>query len=146
MARATEAEPRGPRTGEASANRRPEARARQRPQHELAFRHGQAGEESVGTLLDEPTAHGPTLVLHDRTPRGLGDVHHVAIAPTAVYVIDAKAWHGKVSAPTPLFGRQKLLIAGRDRTSLVDGLDRQVEVVRAALGEGHGDVAVRDVL
>ena len=71
---------------------------------------------------------------------------HIAIAPTGVYVIDAKAWHGKIAAPTPLFGRQKLLIDGRDRTSLIDGLDRQVDVVRAVLGEDHGVVAVRGVL
>ena len=117
------------------------------PQHEVAFRHGQVGEESVGTLLDERTAHGPGIVLHDRRmPRGRGNVDHIAIAPTGVYVIDAKAWQGKVAAPTPLFGRQKLLIDGRDCTSLIDGLDRQVAVVRAALGEAHGDVAVRGVL
>ncbi len=117
------------------------------PQHEVAFRHGQAGEESVGTLLDEHTAHGPAIVLHDRRmPRGRGNVDHIAIAPTGVYVIDAKAWHGKVAAPTPLFGRQKLLIAGRDRTSLIDGLDRQVEVVSAALGDDRSDIAVRGVL
>lgn len=117
------------------------------PQHEVAFRHGQVGEESVGTFLDERTAHGPGIVLHDRRmPRGRGNVDHIAIAPTGVYVIDAKAWQGKVTAPTPLFGRQKLLIDGRDRTSLIDGLDRQVAVVRATLGEDHGDVAVRGVL
>jgi hypothetical protein len=116
-------------------------------QHEVAFRHGQAGEESVGALLDERTAHGPAVVLHDRRmPRDRGNVDHIAIAPTGVYVIDAKAWHGKVAAPTPLFGRQKLLIAGHDRTSLIDGLDRQVETMRAALRDDHGDVAVRGVL
>ena len=85
----------------------------------------------MGTLLDERTAHGPGIVLHDRRmPRGRGNVDHIAIAPTGVYVIDAKAWQGKVAAPTPLFGRQKLLIDGRDCTALIDGLDRQVAVVR----------------
>lgn len=39
-----------------------------------------------------------------------------------------------------------MLIDGRDCTSLIDGLDRQVAVVRAALGEAHGDVAVCGVL
>ncbi len=94
----------------------------------------------------ETRAHGswPAIVLHDRRgSRRRGNVDHIVIAPTGVYVIDAKAWHGKVAA---LFGRQKLLIAGRDRTSLIDGLDRQVEVVRATLDDNHGDVAVRGVL
>lgn len=101
----------------------------------------------MGTFLDERTARGPGIVLHDRRmPRGRGNVDHIAVAPTGVYVIDAKAWQGKVAAPTPLFGRQKLLIDGRDRTSLIDGLDRQVAVVRATLGEDHVDVGVHGVL
>jgi len=51
------------------------------PQHEVALRHGQLGEESVGTLLDERTAHGLAIVLHDRRmPRGRGNVDHIAIA------------------------------------------------------------------
>ena len=117
------------------------------PQHEVAFRDGQVGEESVGGLLDDRTANGPAIVRHDRRmPRSRGNVDHIVVAPTGVYVIDAKAWHGKVSTPTPLFGQQKLLIAGRDRTSLIDGLDRQVAAVRSALGDDHNEVAVRGVL
>jgi len=58
----------------------------------------------------------------------------LAIAPTGIYVIDAKAHKDKVSITTPLIGRQRLLIAGRDKSALLDGLDRQVEAVRAALG------------
>lgn len=101
----------------------------------------------MGTFLDERTTRGPGIVLHDRPmPRGRGNVDYIAIAPAGVYVIDAKAWQGKVAVPAPLFGRQKLLIDGRDRTSLIDGRDRQVAVVRATLGEDHVDVAVRGVL
>ena len=115
------------------------------PPHEVAFRQGQVGEESVGALLDERTADGPAVVLHDRRmPGGRGNIDHLAIAPSGVYVIDAKAWQGKVALRTPLLARKKLLIAGRDRTSLIDGLDRQVAAVRAAIGDD--DVAVRGVL
>ncbi len=117
------------------------------PQHEVAFRQGKVGEESVGALLDERTADGPAVVLHDRRmPGSRGNIDHLAIAPTGVYVIDAKAWQGKVALRAPLLGRKKLLIAGRDRTSLIDGLDRQVAAVRAAIGDDVDDVAVRGVL
>jgi hypothetical protein len=64
-----------------------------------------------------------------------------------VYVIDTKGWHGKVSMETPLFGSPKLRVNGRDRTSAIDGLDRQVDAVRAALtAAACSDVAVQGVL
>jgi hypothetical protein len=58
-------------------------------------------------------------------------------------VIDAKAVKGKVRISRPLFGKPKLTIDGRNRTKLVDGLDRQVAAVRRALVEvAHGGVPV----
>ena len=79
-------------------------------------------------------------------PRGRGNLDHIAIAPDWRLRHRREGLAGKGRGPTPLFGRQKLLIDGRDRTALIDGLDRQVAVVRATLGEDHGDVAVRGVL
>ncbi len=46
---------------------------------------------------------------------------------------------------TPLFGQPKLFVAGRDRTKLIDGLDRQVAAVTDALA-GEDIPAVRGVL
>ncbi|HEY2593451.1 MAG TPA: nuclease-related domain-containing protein, partial [Chloroflexota bacterium] len=63
--------------------------------------------------------------------------------PTGVYVIDAKNISGKVCVSRPLFGTAKLLVEGRDRSRLADGLDRQVAAVRQALDRlGHADIAV----
>lgn len=77
-------------------------------------------------------------------PRGRGNLDHLAIAPTGVFVVDAKDWSGKVRVATPLLGASKLLIAGRDRTSLIDGLDRQVSAVDEALASA--DVAIQGAL
>jgi hypothetical protein len=112
------------------------------PQHETAFRTGELGEVAVGESLDRRTAEGPAIILHDRRmPRARGNIDHVAIAPAGVFVIDAKAHSGKVQIERPLFGSAKLRIAGRDRTDLIDGLDRQVTAVRDALDRtGHVDV------
>jgi hypothetical protein len=64
-----------------------------------------------------------------------------------VYVIDAKNHRGKVRIDKPLLGAPKLLIAGRDRTALIDGLDRQVAAVRdAMIASGHREVPVHGVL
>jgi hypothetical protein len=62
-----------------------------------------------------------------------------------VWVIDTKRYKGKVSVSRPMFGAPKLLIAGRARKRLLDGLERQVELVRSALAD-EGDVPVHAAL
>jgi hypothetical protein len=121
---------------------------RDAPQHEEAFRLGELGEKAVGASLERRTAGGPTIILHNRRmPGGRGDIDHIAIASSAVFVIDAKARGGKVRVTHPLVSAPKLTIAGRDRTSLIDGLDRQVLAVRSALAAaGDQDVPVQGVL
>jgi hypothetical protein len=118
------------------------------PQHEDAFRRGAAGERAVADSLERRTAASDAILLHDRRmPNGRGNIDQLAIAATGVYVIDAKDHHGKVRISTPLFGAPTLQIAGRDRTSLLDGLDRQVAVVRDTLdATGLLEVPVHGVL
>ena len=118
------------------------------PQHQRAFKTGQLGEVAVGESLEKRTAEGPAVILHDRRmPLGRGNIDHIAVAPTGVYVIDAKAHSGTVRIEKPLFGAPKLLIAGRDHTKLIDGLDRQVAAVRAALDSAdHANAPVQGVL
>jgi hypothetical protein len=50
-------------------------------------------------------------------------------------VIDAKRYKGKIEVRKPFFGEPRLLIAGREKTKLVEGLARQRKAVRAALAE-----------
>ncbi len=118
------------------------------PQHESAFHQGDLGEKAVAAYLEKHTARGSAIILHNRRmPGGRGDIDHLAIAPTGVFVIDAKAIKGKVRVQRPLFGKPKLCVSGRDRTKLIDGLDRQVHAVRGALtASGHPDVWVQGVL
>jgi hypothetical protein len=113
------------------------------PQHERAWDAGARGEEAVGRSLERRTAKGPALIMHDRQmPKGRGNIDHLAVAPGGVFVIDAKAIKGSARISQPLFGKPKLIIAERDRTRLVDGLDRQVDAVRGALERGYGEVPV----
>jgi Nuclease-related domain len=121
---------------------------REPPQHESAFHRGDLGEKAVGASLEERTADGPAVLLHDRRmPGGHGNIDHLAVASTGVFVIDAKDIKGSVRIARPVFRAEKLLISGRNRTKLVDGLDRQVAVVQAALDDnGHPDVPVQGVL
>lgn len=106
------------------------------PQHQRAWERGRSGEEAVAEALERRTADSATILLHDRRmPRNGGNIDHLAISASGVYVIDAKDVTGKVSVRTPLFGKPKLIVAGRDRTKLIDGLDRQVDAVRDLLTE-----------
>lgn len=118
------------------------------PQHERAFKTGQLGEVAVGESLEKRTAEGPAVILHDRRmPLGRGNIDHIAVAPTGVYVIDAKAHSGTVRIEKPLFRATKLWIACRDHTKLIDGLDRQVAAVRGALDSSdHANAPVQGVL
>jgi hypothetical protein len=114
----------------------------------LAFHRGELGEQAVAASLEQRTAHGPAIILNDRRmPGGRGNIDHLAIAATGVFVIDAKNIKGKVRVTRSLFGAAKLEIAGRDRTKLVDGLDRQVSAVHDVLmGNGQAGVPVQGVL
>jgi hypothetical protein len=118
------------------------------PQHESAFERGAQGERTVAAGLERRVVEGSVSLLHDRRmARGRGNIDHLAVAPTGVYVIDAKAHKGKVRIERPVFGSEKLLINGRDWTKLLDGLDRQVEAVRQVLsGTDCTDIPIHGVL
>jgi hypothetical protein len=118
------------------------------PEHQRAFRIGSIGEKEVAASLARRTADGPTIVLQNRRmPRGRGDIDFLAIAPSGVYVIDAKAVKGRVRVATPLLGKAKLTVNGFNRTKLIDGMDRQVAAVRATLSADQPvDVPVQGVL
>ena len=106
------------------------------------------GELVVAAYLERRIGRAPTILLHDRRmPRGHGNIDHLAVAPTGVFVIDAKRYRGKVGAADRGFKGERLFVNGRDRTKIVDGLDRQVKVVRQALSDlGQDEVSVQGVL
>lgn len=105
------------------------------------FTRGSEGEAAVAHALAELTADGHHL-LHDRRMPTGGNIDHLLIGPLGVYVIDAKAWNGVVTAAEGV-----LRCNGRRRQDAVEGMLRQVAEVRASLAaNGHGDVRVRGVL
>lgn len=77
------------------------------------------------------------IALHDRLiPGTRGNIDHIFVSPTGVLVVDAKAYKGKVvrRETGPLWRRDsELFIGGRNRTSLANGVRRQVDAVNAAL-------------
>lgn len=120
-------------------------RLRDQPQHEKAWDTGAAGEEELAAFLARRCPD--VLVLNDRRmPNSRANVDHLAVAPSGVYIIDTKRYKGKIEVRKPLRGEEELVIAGRDRTKLIDGLARQVEAVKAGLALIEKDVPVNACL
>jgi hypothetical protein len=102
------------------------------PQSERAWASGAVGEEELAASLARRCPD--VIVLHDRRmPGSRANIDHLAIAPSGVHVIDAKRYKGKIEVRKPFFGDAKLVIGGRDKTKLVDGLARQAEAVQSTI-------------
>ena len=116
------------------------------PQHEIVWSRGGLGEEaSAATFAKHCVAS--VLVLHDRRIRGSrANIDHLAVCANGVWVIDSKRYTGKVRIHDPWFGEKTLKIDGRDKTKLITGLAKQVELVRAALVETAPGVPVSGAL
>jgi hypothetical protein len=100
-------------------------------------------------MLAERLARGcpEAVLLHDRRiPGSRANIDHIAIVASGIHVIDTKRYRGKVSVRNPLFGEARLIVAGRDRTRLIAGLERQVSVVQACLQELDVEVPVHGCL
>jgi hypothetical protein len=111
------------------------------PEHEKAWATGAAGEEELAACLARRCPE--VIVLHDRRmPGSRANIDHLAIAPSGVHVIDAKRYKGKIEVRKPFFGDAKLVIGGRDKTKLVDGLERQAAAIRSLIDVIAPDVPV----
>lgn len=120
------------------------------PAHQRSWAKGAFGEVKLAEKLERWTADAGVVLLHDRqVPHSRANIDHIAVGPTGAFVIDAKRYKGRIAVERRggLFSErtEHLLVRGSDRSKLVDGVLRQVDVVRRALGE-HAGVEVRGVL
>jgi hypothetical protein len=109
------------------------------PQSTKAWDTGALGEERLGGHLSE-IASDALRVLHDRRiPGSRANIDHLAITPSGVFVIDAKKYKGrprlKVEGGILRPRVEKLFVGSRDCSKLVDGVLKQVDVVRGIIGE-----------
>jgi len=104
------------------------------PQSTKSWASGAIGEEKLGQRLDA-LASTSVRVLHDRRmPRSRANIDHIVVARSGVYVIDAKRYVGarpelrsEGGIIRPLV--EKLIVGGRDRTSLAHGVHTQIDAV-----------------
>ena len=117
------------------------------PQSTRAWDTGALGEERLGNRLNE-LASDSLRVLHDRRiPGSRANIDHIVVAPAGVYVVDAKKYRGrpqlKIEGGFLRPRVEKLLVGTRDCTKLVDGVLKQVDIVRGLIGD---DLPIHGVL
>jgi hypothetical protein len=110
------------------------------PQSTKAWASGAKGEAALGARLDNQVSES-LAVLHDRRiPGTKANIDHVVVTAGGVFVVDAKRYvdqrpvlrvEGGILRPRI----ERLMVGGRDRTKLVDGVLGQVERVVSVLGD-----------
>ncbi|WP_353950460.1 nuclease-related domain-containing protein [Knoellia sp. S7-12] len=110
------------------------------PQSTTAWDKGALGEERLANGLNKRSS--PSLrVLHDRRiPGTRANIDHIAATPSGIWVIDAKRYVGKrptLRVEGGLFRprTETLMVGGRKQNRLVDGMLKQLEVVRGVIGQ-----------
>ena len=104
------------------------------PERESAFERGARGERTVAAGLQAACRGGLGEAAARSADAARAGQHRPSRGRADRRVRDRREAHkGKVRIARPVFGPAKLLINGRDRTKLLDGLDRQVEAVRQVL-------------
>jgi Nuclease-related domain len=101
----------------------------------MSWGKGSDGESWLAAYIGREVGDS-VIALHDRLiPGTRGNIDHIFVSPTGVWVVDAKAYKGKVVGREvgPVWRRDhELYIGGRNRTSLAGGVVRQVDAVLAA--------------
>src|SRR3989442_14631086 len=108
----------------------------------VAFERGAQGEARVARVLAALAIEGVSLI-HDRQlPGTRGNIDHIAVTPSGVFVIDTKNYKGKVEKRNVggwLRSVHHLYVGGRDKHVLLEGVRHQAQfvsevVARAAAG------------
>lgn len=118
------------------------------PAHQTAWAKGALGEAKLAAKLERWTADAGVILLHDRRILGSrANIDHIAVGPAGVFVIDAKRSKGRIAVERrggPFAERtEHLLVGRRDQSKLLDGIARQVAVVREIMPSG---IAVQGAL
>jgi len=116
------------------------------PLNETSWKTGAEGERRLSQLLDRKL--GATCVVLDdrRIPGSKANIDHLVIAPSGVWIVDAKKYKGRIEVVSKLFTDKQLLVAGRNKTKLTEGLHRQQAAVLRALSTETHNTTIHMVL
>lgn len=104
-----------------------------------AWATGAVGEERFGARLNSLVSES-IAVLHDRRiPGSKANIDHMAVTAAGIWIIDAKRYKGRpeltIQGGILRPKVEKVLVGRRDCTKLVDGVLKQVELVREVVGD-----------
>jgi hypothetical protein len=106
------------------------------PQSITAWKKGSVGERLLAVSLHENLGTQAIVLSDRRVPRTRGNIDHIVVAPSGIWVVDAKNYSGLIQQKDVggLFRTDiRLYVGGRDRSKILDGLKWQVQAVRDAL-------------
>lgn len=120
------------------------------PQSTEAWAKGAEGEARLASRLDRDLDRHATMLHDRRVPRTRGNIDHLVVAASGIWIIDAKNYSGKVECRGTGSWRsneQRLYVGGRNQTKLVGAMGWQAEAVQVAIDSiGLGSVPVRRCL
>lgn len=106
------------------------------PHHLTAWAQSADGEEFLAAHLDRELA-GTATVLHDgKVPKTRGNIDHLVVASSGIWIIDAENDTGKVEQRNAGTGTQpnmQLYVNNRNQTQLAEKMDWQFSAVRRVL-------------
>lgn len=111
------------------------------PQSTRAWAQGARGEERLAKILSKRLGDRAVLLHDRRVPRTRGNIDHLAVASSGIWVIDAKQYKGRVERRDVgkfFTADVRLYVGGRDQSRLVQGMRWQHDAVVAALEDFDG--------
>ena len=108
---------------------------------------GATGEYLTGVKF-KADLHDGIVVLSDRfVPGSLSNVDHIVVAPSGVWVVETKNWHGKIRYKESVFkGTKRLMVGEYDRTTKIDAMFGLVIPVAQVVNDKSVDVRPAMVL
>lgn len=111
--------------------------------HVDSWQKGAVGERRLSERLHDEAGRGHLVILDDvQIPGSRANIDHIVVAPSGVFVVDAKNYKGRVTRKVEgvlKWRTERLFVNGRNQTKLVDGMAKQVAAVHEALSKGNGD-------
>jgi Nuclease-related domain len=110
-----------------------EARARRDPK----WTKGAAGEYLMDLSLHKHINEGAVILTDREVPGTKSNIDHIVVAPSGVWIIDAKIWRGKIEyKSTSMFSAERrLFVGGKDRSSAVEAIFNLVIPVAQVIGD-----------
>jgi hypothetical protein len=106
------------------------------PQSTTAWAKGSEGERRLAAHLERALGDRAVLLNDRKVPGTRGNIDHLAIASSGVWVIDAKNYAGMVEHRDVggwFRSDLRIYVGGRDRTTIADGMGWQLDAVRTEL-------------